>query len=277
MNVLSFSSHVVHGTVGNRAIQFPLNLRGWNVDCINTTNLSNHPGFRTFKGSKTDAATIADIFEGLVEIGLEYDAVIVGYVASVPNLECIADILAKLSHKPLVVLDPILGDNDKLYVDQNLIPVYKRILKDPAGLVTLTTPNQFEMETLTDTKISDWDSLTASVTRFYDLYNVQYVVITSVSLDGAMYCVGCLDPERTFAVPVDQVPAVFSGSGDLFLGLLTDIFHRTRNLETSLKHTVDVVQRVLKRTLELTDAKMSIGSMPYIPSLKLVESKDIIE
>ncbi|KAG7834040.1 hypothetical protein KL943_003336 [Ogataea angusta] len=257
MNVLSFSSHVVHGTVGNRAIQLPLNLRGWNVDCVNTTNLSNHPGFRTFKGSKTDAATIADIYEGLVEIGLEYDAVIVGYVASVPNLECIADILARLSYKPLVVLDPILGDNDKLYVDENLIP--------------------FEIETLTDTKISDWSSLTASVTRFYDLYNVRYVVITSVDLGGTMYCIGCLDRDTTFAVAVDQVTAVFSGSGDLFLGLLTDVFHRTKDLETSLKHTVDVVQRVLKRTLELTDAKMSIGSTLYIPSLKLVESMDIIE
>ncbi|KAH3662459.1 hypothetical protein OGAPHI_005711 [Ogataea philodendri] len=277
MNILSFSSHVVHGTVGNRAIQFPLNLRGWNVDCINTTNLSNHPGFKTFKGSKTDSSTISQVYQGLVEIGLKYDAVIVGYVASVANLQSIYEILRNLKYKPLVVLDPILGDNDQLYVDKALIPVYKQILQDPLNLVTLTTPNQFEIETLTDSKISDQNSLDATIAKFYKLYNVKYVVITSVKLNDEMYCVGCLDKEHTFSVKVDQVPAVFSGSGDLFLGLLTDSFHKTGDLEKSLKNTVQVVQKVLSRTLELSTTDRTIGDLPYIPSLKLVESKDIIE
>ncbi|GME83015.1 unnamed protein product [Ambrosiozyma monospora] len=92
-NLLAISSHVVHGNVGNDAIQFPLNLRHWNVDCIYTTNLSNHPGYRQFKGTKADADLVSILYTGLNDLNLHYDAAIVGYTASKENTAAVYEIL----------------------------------------------------------------------------------------------------------------------------------------------------------------------------------------
>eukprot|EP01031_Cornospumella_fuschlensis_P028389 gene28389-34275_t len=43
--VLSIQSHTVFGFVGNKAATFPLQTMGFNVDCINTVSLSNHPAY----------------------------------------------------------------------------------------------------------------------------------------------------------------------------------------------------------------------------------------
>ena len=43
--VLSVQSSVVSGYVGNRAAMFPLQLLGFDVDCINSVQFSNHTGY----------------------------------------------------------------------------------------------------------------------------------------------------------------------------------------------------------------------------------------
>lgn len=40
------------------------------------------------------------------------------------------------------VLDPVMGDQGRLYVDQDVVPVYKNLLHD----ADLILPNQFEAE-----------------------------------------------------------------------------------------------------------------------------------
>lgn len=40
------------------------------------------------------------------------------------------------------VLDPVMGDNGKIYVNEDVVPAYKGLLKD----ADLIVPNQFETE-----------------------------------------------------------------------------------------------------------------------------------
>ncbi|QPG76208.1 hypothetical protein FOA43_003594 [Brettanomyces nanus] len=281
-DLLSISSHVVHGKVGNDAIQFPLNIRHWNVDCIHTTNLSNHPGYKKFKGTKSSFQLIQDLYKGLTKIELRYDAAIVGYVASKQVLEVIyTEILAKLPKETIVVMDPIMGDNGKLYVEEALVPLYKHILRDQTceGLINLVTPNQFEMEILTDVKIVDLDSLKQAIVSFFELYRVQKVVITSVSFDDSdtVLCIGAGSDGEVFTIQGSRIDAVFSGSGDLFLGILTDRFVKSHgDLKESLTHTMNVVHKVLENTCQLSanlQPKRYVGDKLYIPDLRLVESK----
>jgi pyridoxine kinase len=41
-----------------------------------------------------------------------------------------------------LVLDPVMGDNGQLYVQPDVIPVYKELMKFAKAI----TPNQFEAE-----------------------------------------------------------------------------------------------------------------------------------
>ena len=56
--------------------------------------------------------------------------------------------------------DPVLGDNGKLYVPPDLVPIYR---DEVVPLATILTPNQFEAETLTGIQIaSDEDAVSES-------------------------------------------------------------------------------------------------------------------
>ncbi|KAG8037840.1 hypothetical protein G9C98_006051 [Cotesia typhae] len=50
LRVLSIQSHVVSGYVGNKSATFPLQLLGFEVDAINSVQLSNHTGYKVTKG-----------------------------------------------------------------------------------------------------------------------------------------------------------------------------------------------------------------------------------
>ncbi|ODQ47259.1 hypothetical protein PICMEDRAFT_15241 [Pichia membranifaciens NRRL Y-2026] len=284
-NILSISSHVVHGNVGNDAIQFPLNLRNWNVDCINTTNLSAHPGHGVFTGGKEKAKLVGDLFQGLKELLLddEYQAVIIGYVASSENLQVIwNDILTQFTRKNVVkVMDPVIGDNGKVYVSQEIVDLYLELLGRNEIDIDLLTPNMFEIEVLTGIKINSWETVKKSIDVFCAKYmRVKNLVITSVTIDGKMYCVGS-SKGKSFYYKVSEVDAIFSGSGDLFLALLTDeLVKNEQVLAVSVCKTINVVTDVLNMSYQLLKddctTKRNANGKLYIPDLKLVESKNIL-
>ncbi|OUM55630.1 hypothetical protein BVG19_g5199 [[Candida] boidinii] len=318
-NLLAISSHVVHGHVGNTAMEFPLQLKNWNVDSLNTTFFSNHPGYGTFKGLKYTSSQISDIYQGLDKLGCSYNAIVVGYVASKENLEIIYENTLNYFNKyvdtyengdnkngtkisprdPLWILDPVLGDNGKLYVNEDIIPIYKQILC--SEYLTIVTPNQFEMELLTDTKIENIDDLTNSIKKFHSLYKVENLIITSVILKdlnaNEMICVGSTkDSPNWFFLKFPIIDAIFSGSGDLFLALLTDSYYKkihspeyNRNekqnyLIDALSETISLVYKVLKLTYDIETSNSNLNSIEkskkingklYLPHLRIVESKDI--
>lgn len=284
-NILSISSHVVHGSVGNDAIQFPLNLRNWNVDCINTTNLSAHPGHGVFTGGKENPKLVKDLFQGLKELHLddEYQAVIIGYVASSENLKAVwNDILTQLNREDIIkVMDPVIGDNGKVYVSQETVDLYLQLLGRNEIDIDLLTPNMFEMEVLTGVQINSWETVKKSIDVFCEKYvSVKNLVITSVTIDGKMYCVGS-SKGKSFYYSVSEIDAVFSGSGDLFLALLTDeLVKNEQGLAASVYKTINVVTGVLNLSYQLlkddcTTMTNASGKL-YIPDLKLVESKNIL-
>ena len=76
--LLASQSHVVHGYVGNKASTFPLQCVGWDVDCINSVQYSNHTGYGMEKvfGSRTSAEEMDQVFEGVMRLRDDYDALL---------------------------------------------------------------------------------------------------------------------------------------------------------------------------------------------------------
>lgn len=64
-SILTIQSHVVHGYVGNRASTFPLQVLGWDVDVLNTVQLSNHTGYGKVFGQKLTGEEIWTQYEGV--------------------------------------------------------------------------------------------------------------------------------------------------------------------------------------------------------------------
>ncbi|KAF9085567.1 putative pyridoxal kinase [Mortierella sp. AD031] len=249
--VLSIQSHIVSGYCGNKAATFPLQLLGFDVDVMNTVNFSNHTGYPSWTGEKATGEQLTKLFEGLQTSDLvDYTHILTGYIGSAQNLAAVTEIIAKLQDHgpPFFVLDPVMGDNGQLYVQPDVIPLYKELMKFAKAI----TPNQFEAEILADRKITDVKSCMEVIEILHDA-GVENVVITSVSLspnditahhihhagqngvatngttveeaEGSMYCVcssRCSKDEhpRMFAIGFPTYDGYFTGTGDLFSALL---------------------------------------------------------
>lgn len=96
--VLSIQSHVVHGYVGNKSAVFPLQLLGFDVDFINSVQLSNHTGYPVWKGQILDCQDLTTLMDGLRANGLidRYTHLLTGYARSATFLRQIASIVREI-------------------------------------------------------------------------------------------------------------------------------------------------------------------------------------
>ncbi|KAH3903588.1 putative pyridoxal kinase BUD17 SCDLUD_001232 [Saccharomycodes ludwigii] len=300
--ILSIQSHVVHGYVGNKAATFPLQYRGWDVDCLNTVQFSNHPGYGSFSGFKYPSNELTDILQnGLLNfLKLNYSAILTGYYPSPEGFLKISEILEEQynSNKDNCdmkwILDPVLGDNGKLYVTEGMVEIYKKILTECH--IFCCTPNQFEMELLTAGQISTFDDLYKGFIKFHELYpNVKYIVVTNCNIQllhnnshDDNIIVACYNTitNKMHYCKTPLIPARFSGSGDLFTALLTDQLLQNNDgvvvnsLHDAVLKSIFLVDQILRNTLDLY-IKDNIGStdnaQPVIKDLKLIQSRHILD
>ncbi|KZF25909.1 Ribokinase-like protein [Xylona heveae TC161] len=229
--VLAVASHVVFGYVGNTMATFVMQSLGCEVAALNTVHFSNHTGYRHFRGTRATAEEMRDIYDGLKHNYLnEFDMMLSGYVPgaeAVMTVGAIArDLRLKFSTKPggfFWVLDPVMGDQGKLYVGNDVLPAYKNILRD----ADLILPNQFEAEIISGIKITDFSSLKEAISVLHFQYMVPHVVVTSISFDSSSPVLSVVGSTlrsdrspRIFRIDVPAIDCFFSGTGDMFAALM---------------------------------------------------------
>lgn len=145
--VIVISSHVVRGSVGNRAAVFALEVLGHNVWAVPTVTLPWHPGH----GKATRIVASNDEFAALLEdLGnapwlSEVGGVLSGYLGNAAQAPAIARLVAKAKAKNpdlIYACDPVIGDETGLYVGEETACAIRDILIPIADLVT---PNRFEL------------------------------------------------------------------------------------------------------------------------------------
>ncbi|MBL0933161.1 MAG: pyridoxal kinase PdxY [Rhizobiaceae bacterium] len=148
--ILVISSHVVRGTVGNRAAVFALETLGFPVWAVPTVTLPWHPGHgpatRIVPPADAFAAMLADL-EGASWLG-EVGGVLTGYLGGAEQAAPIARLIAAVKAKnpgALYVCDPVIGDRGGLYVPQATAEAIRdRLLL----LADIATPNRAELDWL---------------------------------------------------------------------------------------------------------------------------------
>ncbi|KAK4324007.1 hypothetical protein Pmani_005339 [Petrolisthes manimaculis] len=287
VRVLSIQSHVVSGYVGNKSACFPLQVLGFEVDTINSVQFSNHTGYNHFRGHVLDDTQLGDLVEGLRVNGLDrHSHLLTGYIGSRSFLEKVRSVVQHLkSVNPglVYVCDPVMGDHGKMYVPEELLPVYREHIVPLADIIT---PNQFEAELLSGKKISN-ESEAVEVMEWFHEQGVKTVVLSSTDLgqEGELVVMASSianGSKTKLQIHIPQLPVNFTGTGDLFAALLLAWSHHTNNdLKKAVENTLDTMQAILRRTLDL--ARSEAGPItddssltPQQLELKLVQSLDDI-
>jgi pyridoxine kinase len=145
--IIAISSHVVRGSVGNRAIVFSLETMGHPVWSMPTVILPWHPGHgastRIVIPEEQFAAAIDDIIRSPWAANLK--AVITGYFGAPGQVEAAAKLVSALKEKNPEVLclcDPVIGDLKGLYVPEAIAVAIRDKLMP---LADIATPNRYEL------------------------------------------------------------------------------------------------------------------------------------
>lgn len=71
-----------------------------------------------------------------------------------------------------------MGDEGRLYVNEDVVPAYKGLLMD----ADLILPNQYEAELLSGVRIEELKGVGKAVEVLHTMYRVPHIVVTSLRL-----------------------------------------------------------------------------------------------
>lgn len=248
--VLVISSHVVRGSVGNRAAVFALETLGHPVWALPTIVLPWHPGHGratrlTFSEADFDLA-IDDLLAA--PWLLEVKAVLTGYFANAAQARSVARLITALREKTpdlFYACDPVIGDLGGLYVPQ---PTAEAIRDHLLPLASLATPNRYELAWLSGAPLDDNNAVMEAALA---LGPSRMLVTSAVPMmtggTGNLYLSGrsaLLAEHRA----IENAP---NGLGDLlsalFLSRLMSGLEEERALQLATASVYEVLARAVKR------------------------------
>lgn len=155
--VIVISSHVVRGSVGNRAAVFALETLGHPVWAVPTVILPWHPGHGAAKRIVPEPQQFDDLIADLERapwLG-EVRAIMTGYLGNAAQAASIARLVRKVKSQNKDVLylcDPVIGDTKGLYVPEaTAIGIRDELMP----LADISTPNRFELAWLAGADLPD--------------------------------------------------------------------------------------------------------------------------
>lgn len=208
----------------------------------------------TFSDFSSKMAGFMDKWE---KLGFTYDCIYSGFLADVNQIAIVKEAVARFARgeqkNALVVVDPAMGDDGKLYPTLNAdFVVNMRSLVQQADLIT---PNYTEACLLLDlaykTSIPENDALEALCRKLATRDN-QKVVITSVPAADNQIKVACFDASSgEFAQhSTERIPFATCGTGDLFTSVLTGAMLQGKSLSDAVLAAMRFVSLAIQDTYD---------------------------
>ena len=248
--VIVISSHVIRGSVGNRAAVFALETMGVPVWAMPTVLLPWHPGH----GPSTRMVTPPDIFEQMIDDLIrspwtgEVKAVLTGYFGHPDQPAAVARLVNSLRQKNpdlFYACDPVIGDRGGLYVPQATAEAVRDHL---LPLASLATPNRYELAWFAE---ADLDTNSAIMDAAIALGPSRMLVTSAVPMmaggTGNLYISGntALLAEHRL---IDNAP---NGLGDLlsaiFLARLLSGMSEEKALQLATASVFEILARTANR------------------------------
>jgi pyridoxine kinase len=217
MAVLSLSSQVAMGHVGNSATAFALRRLGHVVWDVPTTVLSYHPGHGRPEGKALESGAVSGMIRAII-CRARPDMVFSGYLAEATNGEMLARQIDHLREDSpcSYVLDPVIGDTHTgCYVPSDVAATIRDTLMPRADIIL---PNRYELGFLAGMPTTTEIEVMLAARHLMTL-GPRAVVCTSSpgATDKAQVLV--VQREAMHRVSMPAIPKAPHGTGDLFAGL----------------------------------------------------------
>lgn len=228
-----------------------LSTMGVQVCPLPTAVLSTHTGgFSDYKFIDL-TEHMEEYIQHWLSIGLEFDCIYTGYLGSPRQIAIMSQFIREFKlEEQLVVIDPVLGDNGRLYQEFDMGMAEK--MRKFIGLADVITPNLTEAsfllgkpyrEKVAEAEIKSW--LTALADMGPDT-----VIITGVpdfDSDKETYVIAYNRADgRYWKVKCRYIPAHFPGTGDGFTSVVVGSLLRGDSLPIALDRAVQFILAAIR-------------------------------
>ncbi|HEX8902499.1 pyridoxal kinase [Vitreimonas sp.] len=243
--VLSIQSQVAGARVGNSVAAFAMERLGVRVLQLPTVLLGRRPDHGPPGGGPIPAATLSAMIEGLAADGVlaEVDAVLSGYLGAADHVGVVLDAVERVkaaNAKAVFVCDPVLGDDGKLFVRDEIADAVVNGLWRHADWLT---PNVFELGLLTGRTVDSLESAREAA-RFVGKPVLCSSIRTALGLGNLLAA-----PTGDWFCETPRLPRAQKGAGDLLSALYVGRRVRGDALVVALEGATGSVYDVIVRSL----------------------------
>jgi pyridoxine kinase len=243
--VLSIQSQVAGARVGNSVAAFAMERLGVRVLQLPTVLLGRRPDHGPPGGGPIPAATLSAMIEGLAADGVlvEVDAVLSGYLGAADHVGVVLDAVERVkaaNAKAVFVCDPVLGDDGKLFVRDEIADAVLNGLWRHADWLT---PNVFELGLLTGRTVDSLESAREAA-RFVGKPVLCSSIRTALGLGNLLAA-----PTGDWFCETPRLPRAQKGAGDLLSALYVGRRVRGDALVVALEGATGSVYDVIVRSL----------------------------
>lgn len=248
-NILIINDMPGYGKVALAAMLPILSNMGHSVYNLPTALVSNTLDYGKF--------TILDTTEYMVQaievwnqLGFQFDCITTGFLASAAQVGIIRDFIAGQKKEGLLVMtDPIMGDDGKLYngVTEETVENMRRLI----GVADVIVPNLTEAEFLTGL-YQGAEALTRDqARRIVDgllAFGPRSVVVTSgVEWETGEHVVWGYDhpTQEYLRIPYRFIKVHFPGTGDMFSAILVGELLEGSPLRLAVRRAMDVLEKLI--------------------------------
>jgi len=230
--------------VGVNNSAFCLRRLGVETVVLPTTLLGRHPGWGAPGGQIMPSDILESMWEGVRAQNLKFDAVLTGYMGSAENVALTGKIISRVKQRnpdALIVVDPVMGDNGKLYVP---VPVAEAILTSLMSMADIITPNIWEFSHAVRSSFENLEDVAPALLDYGGC-----ALVTSVKHQGR---IGALSyhPSGLTYIGHEIFDSVPHGGGDALAGVLVAHILAGQTEESAARRAVSSIFSMMQSAVQ---------------------------
>jgi len=227
-----------------------LSAAGVNCCVLPTAFLSTHTGIEGF--------TYTDFTKEMKptalhwkSIGLEFNAIYSGFLGSIEQIDILKEIFSMFDKTPLILVDPVMGDNGKLY--KTFASEFPKKMLSLCKQADIITPNVTEATLLLGEEYKESytnKELETIIKKLLDLIGTdKQIVLTGIRCKNEISTLAYAK-DTFFYAKKQHVEGHYSGAGDIFASALLSMLLVGYDLEKSANIASHFTSTSIAQTLK---------------------------
>ena len=202
---------------------------------------------------------------------IDFDCIYSGFLASEQQIDVVSSFIDDFAaNKPLILVDPVMGDHGKLY--SMFTPKLQEQMKKLIQKADIITPNYTEACFLLGEPYREQEDDAAKLREWLvrlSEFGPESVVMTGVQTTEKVVTYGYNRQANSFVEVANQlIPARFPGTGDIFASVLAGAMLTGKPLDQAIKQAVDFVYLCIDATYKAgTPAREGVLLESLLPRL----------